>query len=93
MQTVPYPAPTRNSIAYHASFDGQHGQSLRPRAVACWFLADEGSVVLLHDDDAPYLQLHGRVDLAREQRLLDDLRGGLYQLVDMRNSHRPRLAV
>ena len=85
------PAP-RNPVAFHASFDGLHGQALRDAAGAVWFLADDGSVVLLHNEDAPFLTLFGRVDIAREQRLLDDLHGGLYQLVDFRNSHRPRVA-
>ena len=90
--TVPHPAPTRNPVAYHASFDGLHGQALRDSAGAVWFLADDGSVVLLHNEDAPYLTLFGRVDIAREQRLLDDLAGSLYELVDARNSHHARQA-
>ena len=89
---VPQTPASRNPLAFHASFDGQHGQALRAAAGAVGFLADDGAVVLLHDADAPYLQLHGRVDLAEEQRLLDDLHGGLYHLVDYRTSHRPLVA-
>jgi hypothetical protein len=82
MQNVPQTPTSRNPVAFFASFDGQHGQALRNDAGAVWFI----------NDDAPYLLLHGRIDIAQEQRLLDDLHGGLYQLVDSRNSHRPRLA-
>ncbi len=92
MANVPQTIRQSNPIAYHAFFDGQHGQALRDCMGACWFIADDGSVVLLHDADAPFVQLNGRVDLAAEQRFLDDLNGGLYQLVDYRNSHRPRQA-
>ena len=92
MQNVPQTPTSRNPVAFFASFDGQHGQALRDDAGAVWFINDDGSVILLHNDDAPYLMLHGRIDIAQEQRLLDDLHGGLYQLVDSRNSHRPRLA-
>ena len=92
MPSVTETSLTRNPLAYHASFDGQHGQALRDAAGTVWFLADDGSVVLLHNADAPHLTLFGRVDIAREQRLLDDLHGGLYQLVNVRNSHRARQA-
>jgi hypothetical protein len=89
MATVPYTNPERNPVAYFAAFDGQQGQALRDMTGTCWFLGEDGTAVLLRNGDVPFLQLLGRVDLAEEQRLLDELHGGLYELVDYRNSHRP----
>jgi hypothetical protein len=62
------------------------GKAVRDVSAAVWFIADDGAVTILCDADAPYLQLHGRVDITQEQRLLDDLHGGLLQLVDHRQS-------
>jgi hypothetical protein len=91
MQTVTH-APSSSPISYHAHFDGLPDSALRDSAGACWFLADDGTATLLHHCDAPFLTLLGWVDLAHEQRILDDLAGSLYELVDHRNSHHAHVA-
>ena len=92
MQTVPHVAQSYKPTAYHATFEGIHGQAQRDAQGAVWFLGDDGSRTLLHRVDAPYVQLFGHVESAQEQRLLDDAHGSLYACVDHRISHRARKA-
>jgi hypothetical protein len=82
----------QHPVSFNAEFDGQHGIALRDEHNAVWFIADDGALTLLHNADAPYLTLFGRTDIAAEQKMLDGLHGGLYQLIDHRNSHRPLAA-
>jgi hypothetical protein len=61
-----------------AYFHEEHGQAWRDSAGACWFLADDSTTrILLHNEDAPALQLHGLVDVGTQQQILDERRGGL----------------
>ena len=94
--TVPHTSPVSPTqytpLAYHAAFDGLHGTALRDSAGACWFIADDGTLTLLHNDDTPFLHLNGRVDIAAEQRLLDDLAGGMLAIVEARNTEHARVA-
>ena len=83
-QQRPAHSTTRPSIAYYAFFDGVHGQALRESTGACWFFADSGGKILLHDTDAVALQLLGRVDLATAQHVLDNRRGGRAQIAATR---------
>lgn len=83
-QHRPTRSTSRPAIAYYAFFEGVHGQALRDSTGTCWFFADSGGKMLLHDTDAPALQLLGRVDLATQQHVLDNRSGGLAKAASVR---------
>ena len=59
------------SVAFYATLDNTHGTALRLTDGSVHFRADStGLRTQLYDQDAPRLQLHGRVDLAESQALL-----------------------
>ena len=62
---------TVTRVAYHATFKGTHGQAIRDEQGRVWFLSDDDALVELCDADRPNLQLHGRLDLVVEARLID----------------------
>jgi hypothetical protein len=83
-QQRPARITTRPAIAFYAFFDGVHGQALRDSTGACWFFADSGGKILLHDTDSQALQLLGRVDLTTQQHVLDTRCGGLAHVASSR---------
>ncbi len=66
---------TYTRIAYYACLPTGHGLAIRDEQGRVWFISDEDQVTELHDADLPTLHLHGRVDLAADQRRLDLLAG------------------
>jgi hypothetical protein len=74
-------APTHVRIAYHATYQDQHGQAIRDEHGRVWFQGDDDRMTRLYDVDRPALTLHGRVDLAADQRRRDrEARTDLTQL-------------
>jgi hypothetical protein len=71
MHTVAQSPTAHKRIAYHATFEGVHGTAIRNHRGEVWFLSDADHAQRLTDADAPALLLHGRVDVAAEQRLAD----------------------
>lgn len=78
--------------AFFAVFQGHEGFALRDASGACWFVAEGQLSTLLHEADLADLTLCGQVDVALAQAMKDTLAGGLLQLVEVRNTHRPRVA-
>jgi hypothetical protein len=59
-------------LAYHATFGTWYGQAIRDEHGRVWFVGDEDDAVYeLHQADMVDLHLHGRIDLAADQRRLD----------------------
>lgn len=63
--------PTHTRVAYHATYQGQHGQAIRDEFGSVYFHGDDDQMTPLFDTDAPALLLAGRVDLAADQRRRD----------------------
>jgi hypothetical protein len=78
------PAPTQQPVCYTAHLHGEYGWALRDCTDAVWFLPDDGGRLLLHNEDIPALVLGGRVDLATQQRVLDNRTGNLARIATTR---------
>ena len=68
-------ASTYTRIAYHAQYHASYGQAIRDTQGGVWFFADDDTLTKLTNADIPALHLHGRVDIAADQRRLDLLKG------------------
>jgi hypothetical protein len=79
-----FPTSTQQPVCRYAHFHGEHGWAIRDCTDAVYFLPDAGGRVLLHNVDIPALILGGRVDLAQQQRVLDDRRGTLARIATTR---------
>jgi hypothetical protein len=64
-------AATHARIAYHATYKNRYGMAIRDEQGAVWFVGELEVMTRLRDADIPHLHLHGRVDLAADQRRLD----------------------
>ena len=72
MATVADPTAPRKPRAFYAHLSDTWGIALRTAAGTVHFQADAtGTWQDLHDADAARLTLHGRVDIADAQQLLD----------------------
>jgi hypothetical protein len=63
---------TYTRLAYHATFGPWHGMAIRDEQGRVWFLGEEDDAVYeLHQPDMGDLHLHGRIDIAADQRRFD----------------------
>jgi hypothetical protein len=73
----------RPRVAYRATYQGAPGQAIRDEQLRVWFQSDAtDQVTRLYDHDRPNLQLHGRVDIANFQAVLDLNRTALQEVAE-----------